>query len=370
LAPSTATLSISCEGDPFFYESDGSPGRFPHRGKTIVDVIKLAADCGIEDATLQFYPPQPDRFPMLEEILDLTEARAGRGTRMLILPLISFHLFGASNGMALRQRAEKGKSRFELTAPGIPGRESEDWFAQAVSRVPASPEDVPRVPKMVAFLNGVYRTILAFAVRDIPVHFEIRGNSDPFTSVETANAVLDMILKKLDLDNPDLPFSRCQDCDNIEYSRKSGRILPLGRAADFFFDGKQLESRLYKDHIRTNTREPCCPNWTSWGEMMFDAKGFPQLCYSNIALTPEARTTEGPNLYKDGLGAVRDFYLRVWEDRRLYLARNRRRLESSRHDLYCPLPRFRSCLRSANLGSSGIDGRTAANVGRGEGPEN
>jgi len=203
LAPFTRVLSISCEGDPFFYESDRPPKRLPRDGTTIVDVIKPAGEWGIEEVTIQFYPPRPDRFPMLEEALDIAEGVRQKGRRFQVLPLISFHLFGASNGLTGRVRLEKVKKRLELHAPGVRASEAEDWFARAVSRVPVSPKDADDAPKMVGFLNDVYKAILAFASRGIPVHFEVRGDSGPFTSTELANAVLDMILKKLDLDSKD-----------------------------------------------------------------------------------------------------------------------------------------------------------------------
>jgi len=342
IAPYARVLSLSCEGDPFFYES-ARPSTWPPRdGKTIVDVIELAGECGIEEVTVQFYPPRPDRFPLLEEALQMAGDVRPKGKRFQLLPLISFHFFGALNGLVPRVRIEDGKERLELHAPGAVESEAEDWFARAVSRLPVSPEDAGRAPKTVAFLNDVYKAILAFGSREVPIHFEVRGDSGPFTNAELANAVLDMILRKLDLDHPEIPFPRCAECDKIHYSRKSRHILPLGRAADLFFDGRHLEARLYEDHIQANARESLCPNWTSCGEMMIDTKGYPQLCYSNIALTPECRTTKGPNLYKEGFDAIREFYLRVWEDRRLFLAKNLKQLENTTHNLYCPLPRFRA----------------------------
>jgi hypothetical protein len=341
MAPFARVLSISCEGDPFFYGTDRPSGRAARQGKTIVDVIGLAGECGIEEMTIQFHPPRPDRFPMLEELLGTAAAARFKEKQFQVLPLISFHLFGAANGLACRVRVEDGKKCLELYAPGVPVSEAEDWFARAVSLLPVSADNAGRASKMVSFLDDVYRTILLFVSKGIPVHFEVRGDSGPFTSVEIADAVLDMVLKKLDLDHPEIPFPRCPECDKIHYNRKSGYILPLGRAASLFFDGQRLEERLYEDHIRTNEREPLCPNWNSWGEMTVDTKGYPQLCYSNVALTPGRRTTTGPNLYRDGFEVIRKFYLRVWEDRRQFLEKSRKRLDTTPHDMYCPLPRFR-----------------------------
>ena len=80
--------------------------------------------------------------------------------------------------------------------------------------------------------------------------------------------------------------------------------------------------------------------------MVLDTKGFPQLCYSNVALTPEARTTRGPNLYHDGFERIRKFYFKVWEDRVEFLRNNLWKLVAARpNENYCPLALFKETLR-------------------------
>jgi hypothetical protein len=344
MAPSVRVLSISCEGDPFFYGPNGPVDSSRRGGKTIVDAIALARDRGIEDLGIQFYPPRPDKFPLLESILRLSQEAREKGKPARILPLISFHLFGAANGLVRRVRAEGGKRRVELHARGVRDEGAEDWYARIVSRLPLSGRKPGPGGRMAAFLDDAYRAILALASNGAPLHFEVRGDEGPFTGIEIADAVLDMLLEKIGRDHPGISLPRCPDCGRVDLSRKSGHILPLGRAADLFFDGRRLEARLYEDHIRRRFHEPLCPQWTSWGEMTIDTRGYPQLCYSNIALTPGCRTTRGPNLYKDGFAAIRDFYERVWEDRRAFMATHGQRLAREPHDMYCPLPRFQALL--------------------------
>jgi hypothetical protein len=133
---------------------------------------------------------------------------------------------------------------------------------------------------------------------------------------------------------------------NFRYSVDSAYIIPLGRAANLFPNGIILEQNIFEKHIQMNSISYLCDNWMHWNSMTIDTFGYPQLCYSNLALSPIARTQSRPNLYKDGFDTICDFYINVFKDRISFLKDNLPKLVRIRpNNYYCPLNLFKQTLQ-------------------------
>jgi MoaA/NifB/PqqE/SkfB family radical SAM enzyme len=262
----TKVLYISCEGDPFYYESEG---------RTIVDVMKLLMKYKFNHISFQSSPPSAERFHLLREMIDSIHKD------VFFFPQISFNFYS------------------------------------------------PRAKEQ--YLIDAKRTIKEYAKRFKKIHFEIRyDNFSRATSLANVNKELDKILSEI---------------KNIRVTKKSAHIVPLGRGAQLF-PNKKEEERFFSTHMTGAPQKPLCENWKARNLMMIDTKGYPQLCYSNVALTTQIRTKKGPNLYKDGFKKIRDFYLRVWQSRKEFLKKNMKKLASG--DSYCPLRLFKDVLIVVN----------------------
>lgn len=49
---------------------------------------------------------------------------------------------------------------------------------------------------------------------------------------------------------------------------------------------------LFLRHVEVNQFESLCPNWAELSSLTIDTKGYPQLCYSNLALMPKVKIND------------------------------------------------------------------------------
>jgi hypothetical protein len=213
-------------------------------------------------------------------------------------------------------------------------------------RIAEESPELETARKLRRYADDLKLTILEYARVGFEVHFEVRFDMfNTVTNLTNTEAVLTEILKEIDKEHPERAFSKCPKCQQIHFKRKSVHIVPLGRAAGLFPNGSEEEKTFFDKHVKMNSHKYLCDNWLSWSSIMVDTKGYPQLCYSNVALTEKARTTEGPNLYDDGFESIRRFYIKVWEDRIDYLKNHLSKLVRSRpNSNYCPFDLFKQTL--------------------------
>ena len=363
LSPYVKTLCISCEGDPFYYESTATSENGKNPMKNVADVTRLLMKHEFGCVSIQSMAPDSGREHLLREMLNVIDRQRDPGFRYV--PQVSFNLYTPRAGLKTRSRVdENGCSYQESYVPGVEEGKALNWLIQSVGK---PRKDMARAnannSSMLAeearelrevggrlrqYANDVKMAILEYAKRGYEIHFELRGDAFcGFTNLANTESVLAEILKELSEEHPEITFSKCPVCSKIHFDQKSAFIVPLGRAADLFPNGRNEEKTFFDKHVKMNSHKYLCDNWLSWGSMIIDTKGFPQLCYSNVALTPTVRTTKGPNLYKDGFESIRRFYIRVWEDRVDFLKNNLRNLIRTRPNKnYCPLDLFKQTLNS------------------------
>ena len=343
IAPFTRFLYISCEGDPFYYQSIPRNTSNHISQENIVDVAKLLVKYEFDRISFQSMAPTPKSFPLLEEFLNVLDR--GKGKEFSFLPQLSFNLYIPRAGLQSRiMKDDQGHEFIGLHVPSVKKEKFEPWLEKILKTFSASaPSDKEQVKisessnKLIKYLNEVKSTIIAYISRGYPVHFELRGDSmSPFTSPNTLKRLLNEVLDQVASDCPEQKLST---------SVSSGYTVPLGRATQLFPNGSRQEKLFFNRHVKMNPHKYLCDNWKRWTAITVDTEGFPQLCYSNLALTPEARTTEGPNLYRDGFERIRDFYIQAWKDRMNFLKDNFPRLVKFRpNDHYCPLALFKRTL--------------------------
>ena len=352
IAPYINFLYISCEGDPFYYESSVIKENGQIIKKNIVDVIKLLMKYKYDHISLQNMAPTAKKFHLLEDILDIIDQEKGRN--FVFIPQLSFNLYPPRAGLQTRVRTdEKGFEFKELYIPSVKMSEFNDWLFRIIKELnehtinknnnsKKEPEGKStslskKSTKLMRYLNDVKSAIFAYASRGYMIHFELRGDTfSEITNLKTMQFILDTLLEDIIKNNPEITFSKNLD---------SAYIIPLGRATQLFPNGDNKEKVFFDKHVRMNPYNYLCENWMRWGSMTIDTKGFPQLCYSNLALTPKARTIRGPNLYHDGFKKIREFYIKVWEDRINFLKKNLPdlvRQKPNKH--YCPLILFKQIL--------------------------
>jgi len=361
MAPHTRILYISCEGDPFFYESSLEIEKNTVEKKNIVDVIKLLMYYKFKNISIQSLAPPSNKFHLLEELLNIIDQEKDEG--FLLLPQISFNLYPLRAGLEVRNKFDENGHEFkELYIPLIKKNEVKNYYLRLINepieKIFSNVNDIDNVTleelkklknissKLVQYLDDVKKTILAYASRNHLIHFEIRGEDiNEFTTLETIDFILNKLLERLAMEHPEVNFPICNECNKIHYEINFAQIVPIGRAVNLISDGVNKEKIYFEKHVKMNPHNYLCDNWTSWGSMVIDTQGYPQLCYSNLALTPQARTTEGPNIYHDGFESIIEFYDRVWKDRINFLKENMIDLVKERpNSHYCPLKLFKKTL--------------------------
>jgi hypothetical protein len=361
MSPYVKTLCISCEGDPFYYESTATSENGKNITKNVVDVTRLIMRHKFGCVSIQSMAPDPRRQHLMREMLNVIDQERGPGFRFV--PQVSFNLYTLRAGLKTRSRVDgNGCGYQELCVPLVENDKVLDWMIQSIrfqtkivgvnaidgGIFEESPPALEAAEKLRRYVSDVKLTILEYARRDYEIHFELRGDTfSGFTNLANTESVLTEILRELSEEHPEITFPKCPVCSKVHFDQKSAFIIPLGRAANLFPNGHDEERTFFDKHVKMNPHKYLCDNWLSWGSMIIDTKGFPQLCYSNVALTPTARTTKGPNLYKDGFERIRRFYVRVWEDRIDFLKNNLHNLIRTRPNKnYCPLDLFKQTLNS------------------------
>jgi len=347
MAPYTKSLNISCEGDPFYYKDTQNGSK-----KNIVDVLKLLVGYKFDYISFQSMAPSAKKFPLLKEMLRAINLENKECD--FFFPYLSFNLYSSDAGLKVRNHADKTKGedyRFqELYIPGVKGNEVREWFSKLISRGQiAKGDNIPEKTlevseKLAQYLNDVKSAVLAYARQSYNIHFEIRGDSlGEVTNLKTTNHVMDKLLENLSKEHPEVNFPMCDICSKVHYEKNSHEIAPIGRAASLFPEGRKKQEYYIDKHVNSTPYKYLCDNWTSWGSMTIDTKGFPQLCYSNVSLTPKIRITKGINLYSDGFKSIKNLYLQVWKLRAKYLLKNLPALVQRRpNDNYCPHSLFRT----------------------------
>jgi hypothetical protein len=337
MLPHTHMLYISCEGDPFYYNSDD---------KNIVDIIDLLLKLKYSKISLQGMPPNQERFSLLERLLG--SIKNSHDNDLFFLSQISFNLYTPRAGTKLILKTDQNGFKFkECSFPALNNDEINERVLEIINNKLENLKGDKKVDKnrilneredYISFLNDFISSILALASHDLPMHFEVRGdNYNDFTGLNNTMSVFQMILGKLIERFPKL---------NFRYNVDSAYIIPLGRAANLFPDGVSQEQKIFEKHIQMNSSSYLCDNWMHWNSITIDTSGYPQLCYSNLALSPIARTRSGPNLYEDGFDAICDFYFDVFKERISFLKENLKRLVSIRpNNHYCPLNLFKHTLQ-------------------------
>ena len=363
MKPHIRMLYISCEGSPYYYESLVN-GEHGIKKKTIVDVIDLILDKGYSKISFQSMVPKDTKYKLLEEILSKIQ---NSKQEIEFIPQISFNLYALRAGLKLKTLEDQDEQEFStLYLPNVKWTEFRENFSALLeysdeenvgkSGIQNQKEGNKLVElynssrELLDYLNDLKSMIVAFASKGHQIHFEIRG--DPygnFTNLKALKVMLQAVLEQVSIEQPDLDLSKCDQCSQIHYSQNCAHIVPLGRATKLFPNGKEKEKDFFEKHVLMNEHKYLCDNWTSWGSMIVDTKGFPQLCYSNLALTPKARTVSGPNLYRDGFNSINEFYIRVWRDRMGFLKEKLPEIVKSRPNTYfCPLRLFQKTLTSWN----------------------
>ncbi|GAB4313305.1 MAG: hypothetical protein Kow0069_14290 [Promethearchaeota archaeon] len=379
--PSLKTLHVSCEGDPLYYEGGGSESSW-----TAADAVREAARAGAPQLSFQHFPPPSAKLPLLERVVDSWLAASGGRT---FFPQVSFNLYSPRAGLrrvaarndetswtvlalpgiffpdealgglpAARERLEQAAAALKSLAGHLAELETEEefersfaatWEVFASSGGVGGEKNVRRAWRAFwRFLRDTVATVEVYASRGIDVHFEVRGDGvGPHTNLAAVRGVLDSVLSALADRRPDLGLSRCEACSRVHYHHTAGSTVPLGRASALFPGGRRLAASFYEDHVNVNSHLYLCPNWGSEGSMTFDTAGFPQLCYSNVALMAGIRNERGPSLYRDGFPMVVELYLRYWERRAAFFLTHARELAGNLpNGKYCPLDLFKEAVGS------------------------
>lgn len=162
--------------------------------------------------------------------------------------------------------------------------------------------------------------------------------------------MLDQVLNHMVRENPSLKVPRCGECQRIHYGRSRVLIKPLGRGARLFPNGQERADHFYEEHVKLNPEKYLCDKWTLTGDLVINTDGFPQLCYSNVTLSPQIRTMQGPSLYREGFQTIRCFFLESWQGQARFIKDNLPDLVKSRPNFhYCPLFLFRRLLGQPEL---------------------
>ena len=345
MAPYTQMLYISCEGDPFYYED-----RSATLVRDISDVTGTIVKLGFPHLSLQSLAPATDKLGIMAKLLAVLPDPKSRPN--FFFPQLSFNLYPPRAGLNMRSMNNEHGTWQQFFVPGIADSELKDWIVELVKSlgdksIARSGADQTVTERLSHYLQEVKAAILAYASRGYPIVFEIRG--DVYSSIhnlQTLDEILDMLVANLAQEHPEIPFPKCEHCDKVHYAKEFAPIVPLGRATQLFPNGAQEEVGFFAKHVAENPYRYLCDNWQSWGAVTIDTKGFPQLCYSNLALTPQARTTQGPNLYSGkGFAAIREFYLQVWRDRARFLLQHLPELVRQRpNSQHCPLCSYKQTL--------------------------
>ncbi|MBD3190321.1 MAG: hypothetical protein GF308_06740 [Candidatus Heimdallarchaeota archaeon] len=358
MAPRTKVLYISCEGDPFYYESLDPNQHEATRKRTIVDVTQTLMELGYPAFSLQSLAPNDRLFTLLEGLFNIIDQNKQKD--FIFYPQISFNLYPARAGLKIKKHANDSQHpQKELIIPSLDNQQVETWVTRLISSLKktnvkqhedrddsSNPKFDSITRKLRIYLSDVKKTILTYASRGYEIHFELRGdNYSKYTNLQTVNLLLDQLLEQLAREHPEIPFPKCPTCSKVHYSKKQVQIVPLGRAVQLFPNGEKASKKFFDGHI-INPKKYLCPNWFAFGNMTIDTRGFPQLCYSNLALTSQARTSAGPNLYDDGFDTIISFYLQVWQDRLTFLKKKLTEIVRQRpNEYYCPLFLFKKTLQ-------------------------
>jgi len=345
-------LYISCEGDPFYYESSVIRESKEGDKRNLVDVMRLLMKYEFDHISFQSMAPTAEKFHLLKEILDIIDQE--KSSLFVFFPQISFNLYSPRAGLKTRVRVDGNGHEFkELYIPSVRRSKFRELFPRIISEFGKNTIDIiihgdnkplskvtelrEVLTKLIQYLNDVKLTILAYASRGYMIHYELRGDIfSEFTNLKTVRLILNMLLEEIIKEHPEIKFSKHMD---------SALIIPLGRASNLFPNGVNEEKIFFDKHVRMNPYEYLCDNWMHWDSITIDTRGFPLLCYSNLALTSKARTVRGPNLYRDGFQRICDFYIRVWKDRINFLKQNLPDLVKQRPNKhYCPLILFKQTL--------------------------
>jgi hypothetical protein len=333
MCPYTQVLYIACEGDPFFYRDED---------KSILEVVRLILDLGFPCLSFQCLVPDDRGLAMLHRLLIMLESLDTSAT--WFHPQISFNLYAPRSGSRIRPLNGPSSGPAELCIPGIASEDARDWVLALLDGSAGARAQAPdAADALTTYFRQLQETVLAFADQGYRPRFELRGSDGlGLGSLTLCAEVLDRLLTKLAEQHPEIDWPRCPDCARIHYAINSAAVVPVGRATQFFVAGDKAESQWIKSHVLENPNRFLCPNWTSWGRVTIDTAGFPQLCYSNAALSVHLRTTTGPNLYSpEGFESMRQFYMAVWESRGAYLRENLPRLVQQRaNQSYCPSSLF------------------------------
>eukprot|EP01106_Pelomyxa_sp_JSP_P009900 TRINITY_DN26816_c0_g1_i1.p1 TRINITY_DN26816_c0_g1~~TRINITY_DN26816_c0_g1_i1.p1 ORF type:complete len:356 (+),score=93.58 TRINITY_DN26816_c0_g1_i1:235-1302(+) len=334
----------------------------------------MVGAAGFSAVTLQFLPPTESLWPRMARVLAAYEhARATRAAALstaaashgaatapgttaplrghdhghgeyplVFYPVMSFNLYSPRCGATLSPAPDKYGTHYVVGLGGSDQSRGMAWFESHMRKETAATAELP---KLAQFFKEVKHAIVEFASHNLQISFEVR--SDHFSNVtdpHTSKKVLDKLLQVCEAENPDVAFPKCASCSTIHYNIDPKNVAPLGRASLFFPNGKHIEETFFEEHVKVNEDEFLCSNWSTIDAITIDTKGYPQLCYSNLALMPKVRSTNGANLYSErGWHEVMEFFGQVQRDRISYLRDNLPALLLRRPNAnYCPLLMFRS----------------------------
>jgi hypothetical protein len=337
MQPYTQVLYISCEGDPLFYRD---------QDKNILEVVRLMLDLGFPRLSFQCLVPDDRGLLMFRRLLTVLESLENPAA--WFHPQLSFNLYAPRSGSRVRP-LDGASGASELCIPGVASEDARDWALAVIEGSAAARAQAPdAADALAAYFRQLQDTVLAFASRGYRPRFQLRGSSGSgLGSLALCVEVLDRLLIELAGQYPEIDWPRCPDCERIHYDVSTALIVPVGRATQFFAADPEIEQKWVESHVFENPNRFLCPNWLSWGRVTISTAGFPQLCYSNAALTDHLRTITGPNLYgPGGFESVRHFYMAAWERWATYLGENLPHLVRQRpNESYCPAWLFQQTVR-------------------------
>jgi len=168
-----STLSIYCEGDPFYYRAGGHD---------LIDIIYLGASKGIQKVSIMHTAPMKNKRKLFMAFL-----RAVEDTGIILQPELSFHLY---HPLA---RSNNNK-----------------------------------------FLQNVKFTMYEYLNRGMNLQVYTRSDhSNNIQTVKKLNSLIDMLSADPDL----LPNKRCTQCGRILMGIYPTSTLPIGRARAFLQAG-------------------------------------------------------------------------------------------------------------------------------------
>jgi len=123
MRPHTRVLYISCEGDPFYYESTD---------RNIVDVIELIQDLKYSKISFQSMPPPTQKIDLLKKIVQIIKDYIGDD--MFFLPQVSFNLYTPRSGVSLTRKTDQNGAKYnECSFPPIDHSEIYRWVIEIIN---------------------------------------------------------------------------------------------------------------------------------------------------------------------------------------------------------------------------------------------